>query len=178
MILCDFGNRHMDRMKSFRRLGFLGVLFLAVPCAQADVMYQCVDEHGNKTFSNVKSSGKGAKCTTMNLGPSTQPSSSSGKPSAGSGSAKTPSPSSFPKVEGDVQKERDNDRKRILESELSTEQKNLEEARKELAEQEATRLGNERNYQKVLDRLEPYKNKVALHERNIEAIRRELAKVR
>ena len=168
----------MDKMKSFRRLSFLGALLMVVSVAQADVMYQCVDEQGNKTFSNVKSANKGAKCTTMNLAPSIPPSPSAGKPSAGTGARATPSPSSFPKVEGNIQKERDNDRKRILESELSAEQKNLEEARKELAEQEAIRLGNERNYQKVLDRLEPYKNKVALHERNIEAIQRELAKVR
>ena len=49
---------------------------------------------------------------------------------------------------------------------------------KDLAEQEAVRSGDERNYQRVLERLEPFKNKVALHERNIEAIQKELAKVR
>ena len=32
--------------------------------------------------------------------------------------------------------------------------------------------------QRVLERLEPFKNKVALHERNIEAIQKELAKLR
>ena len=77
-----------------------------------------------------------------------------------------------------MQKERDNDRRRILESELAAEQKNLEQARKDLAEQEAVRSGDERNYQRVLERLEPFKNKVALHERNIEAIQKELGKLR
>ena len=38
--------------------------------------------------------------------------------------------------------------------------------------------GDERNYQRVLERLEPFMNKVALHERNIEAIQKELAKLR
>ncbi|MGL4408555.1 MAG: DUF4124 domain-containing protein, partial [Zoogloea sp.] len=47
-----------------------------------------------------------------------------------------------------------------------------------LAEQEAVRYGDERNYQKVLDRLQPYKDKVQMHERNIEALRRELANLR
>ena len=95
--------------------------------------------------------------------------------SAGSGA---PSPAGFPKVGETAQKERDNDRRRILENELEAEKRNLEQARKDLAEQEAIRTGDERNYQRVLDRLEPYKNKVALHERNIEAIEKELAKLR
>jgi hypothetical protein len=37
------------------------------------------------------------------------------------------------------------------------------------------RLGSERNYQRVLDRLEPYQRKVKLHEDNIANLRRELA---
>ena len=165
----------MDRMMNFLcRLSLLCALLAAVPAVQADVMYQCIDEQGNKTFSNVKPSGKNTKCTPLDLGPAA--SAPTSKPS--SGAAKTPSPSSFPKVGEDTQRARDNDRKRILEGELDAEQKNLEQAKKELTEQEAVRLGNERNYQKVLDRLEPFKNKVELHERNIEAIQKELAKVR
>ncbi len=155
------------------RFGLLVALLTAAFTASADVMYQCVDEQGNKTFSNIKPSGKNTKCTPLDLGPSTAvPAQKS--PS----SAKTPSPTSFPKVGEDVQKARDNDRRRILETELDAEQKNLEQAKKDLAEQETIRLGNERNYQKVLDRLEPFKNKIELHERNIEAIQKELAKVR
>ena len=40
------------------------------------------------------------------------------------------------------------------------------------------RLGDERNYQKVLDRLQPFKDKVDLHKRNIEALRREISGLR
>jgi hypothetical protein len=47
-----------------------------------------------------------------------------------------------------------------------------------LAAQEAVRLGSERNYQRVLDRLEPYKKKVKLHEDNIGNLRKELSSVR
>ena len=93
----------------------------------------------------------------MDLGPAT--SVPAPKPAA-----KVPSPASFPKVGENAQKERDTDRRRILESELDSEQKNLEQAKKDLAEQEGVRSGDERNYQRVLERLEPFKNKVALHE--------------
>jgi len=41
--------------------------------------------------------------------------------------------------------------------------------------QDSRWLGSERNYQRVLDRLEPYQRKVKLHEDNIANLRRELA---
>ncbi len=84
----------------------------------------------------------------------------------------------FPRVDSGTQKARDTDRRRILEEELNSEQKSLEVARKELEDQESVRYGNERNYQKVLDRVQPYKDKVQLHERNIEALRREISNLR
>ena len=160
-------------MRLFCRFCLAAALFAKVAAAQADVMYQCIDEQGHKTFSNVRLTDKGVKCTAMDLGPATSVPAPRPAPAA-----KAPSPAGFPKVGETAQKERDNDRRRILENELEAEKRNLEQARKDLAEQEAIRTGDERNYQRVLDRLEPYKNKVALHERNIEAIEKELAKPR
>lgn len=159
----------------FYRRWLPGALLAVMSAAHADVMYQCVDDHGHKTFSNVKLSDKGVKCTAMDLAPPT--SVPAAKPAPAS-AAKNPSPADFPKVGEGAQKERDTDRRRILEGELAAEQKNLQQAQKDLAEQEKSRSGDERNYQRVLERLEPFKNKVALHERNIEAIQKELAKLR
>ena len=165
----------------------------------ADVMYQCVDESGHKSFSNIRSAAKGAKCTAMDLGPAVTT-----VPAAKAGSAaRAPTPASFPKVDGAAQKSRDTDRRRILEGELAAEQRNLEQARKELASQEESILPEERfgpqqrcvagkdgkqscatiggsgvNGAKVQERVQPHKDKVALHERNVEAIQKELAKLR
>jgi hypothetical protein len=148
----------------------LAMVLVAMP-VQADVMYQCVDASGRKSFSNIKSSDKSMRCTAMDLGePVAVP-----PPRA---STKAPTPSNFPRVDEGEQKARDTDRRRILEGELAAEEMSLEQAKKALAEQESIREGNERNYQKVLDRLQPYKDKVALHERNIEAIQKELLKLR
>ncbi len=192
---------------TFQRLFFSAAwLFLAMTPVRADVMYQCVDETGHKSFSNIKSAGKGSKCTPMDLGaPVTVP--------GAKGAAKTPTPASFPKVDDNAQKSRDNDRLRILNSELATEQKNLEQAKKELAAQNESALPEERNASRttcvpvqqcstgptgktcktvqsctktlgginnseVDERLQPYQDKVALHERNIEAIQKEIAKLR
>jgi hypothetical protein len=38
--------------------------------------------------------------------------------------------------------------------------------------------GDEKNYQKVVDRIQPYKDRVAQHERNIQAINKELSNLR
>lgn len=84
-------------------------------------------------------------------------------------------PPSYPKVSSDTQKERDDTRRQILEEELAAEERSLEDARKALAEQDAVRLGNERNYQKKLDRLKPFQDKVEQHERNVEALKKEIA---
>jgi hypothetical protein len=87
-------------------------------------------------------------------------------------------------VDDQTQKSRDTDRRRILESELAAEQANADQAKKELAEQEATVLPNERmqggaiSGGKVQERLQPYKDKVALHQRNVEAIRKEISNLR
>jgi hypothetical protein len=99
-----------------------------------------------------------------------------GKPHAKAAPQATPA--NFPRVDAQTQQSRDNDRRRILENELSSEQKMLEQARKELSEQESVRLGTERNYQRVLDRLEPFKKKVKLHEDNVANLRREMANMR
>jgi hypothetical protein len=156
------------------------LLFLAALPVQADTMYQCVDESGHKSFSNMKSGPKGAKCTPMDLGaPVSVP--------ANRGATKTPTPSTFPKVDDNAQKARDTHRRRILDSELTAEQRNLDQAKKDLAEQEAIVLPEERmQYKggggisggKVEERIQPYRDKVALHERNIEAIQKEISKLR
>lgn len=158
----------------------VALLVLAAMPVQADIMYQCVDASGHKSFSNIKSATKGDKCTSIDYG------SSSPVPAA-KPAVKTTTPSTFPKVDNNTQKARDTDRRRILDSELAAEQKNLEQARKDLAEQESIILPNERmQYKggggisggKVEERIQPFRDKVALHERNIEAIQKEIAKLR
>ena len=74
-----------------------------------------------------------------------------------------------------TQKARDDERRRILEQELADETKQLAQAKEQLTAQEAVRNGNERNYERFLERVQPYRDAVATHERNIEAIKREIA---
>jgi hypothetical protein len=137
------------------------MLMLAGAHAWADI-YKKVDEDGRVTYSNVPS--KGAQ--KLNLEPlNTVPAS---KP-------KSQSPDNFPRVDAETQKNRDMARRQILENELAQEMNQLEEAKKALAEGEATRLGGEHNYQRFLDRVQPLKDAVNEHQKNIDALREEIA---
>ena len=144
---------------------------LLASTAQADI-YKCMDDSGHTTYTNGKPETGQKNCSLMTKDQPVSTAAPQKKASA------TPTPASFPKVDGDTQKSRDNDRRKILETELATETKSLAAAKKELAEQEATRLGDEKNYQKFIDRVQPYKDKVALHERNIDALNKEIAKLK
>ena len=62
-----------------------------------------------------------------------------------------------------------------LERELQQEETLLAEAKRKLSEQEQIRTGDEKNYARVLERLQPYKDAVEVHNKNIEALKRELA---
>jgi hypothetical protein len=143
---------------------------VALP-AEAEI-YKCTDSAGHVTYSNVATKG----CARLNLEPiSTVP---SAKPAA-----KTPTPSTFPRVEEGTQKARDTDRRKILEQELAAEQKSLEDAKKRLADGEIARpeermQGGAINQAKVQERVQPIRDEIALHERNIGAINKELQGLR
>jgi hypothetical protein len=93
-----------------------------------------------------------------------------------------PVPSSGPrppdsKVGPAEQKVRDTDSRRILESELHKEEDKLAQMQKAYNNGEPERLGDERNYQKYLDRVADMKAAIARKESDIQAIRREIAKL-
>ena len=81
------------------------------------------------------------------------------------------------RVDPQAQRARDTDSRRILEGELRREEERLAELRKEYNNGEPERLGNERNYQKYLDRVADMKSNIARKESDIAAIKRELAKL-
>jgi len=155
-----------------RNVCFAAVLATGlIGTCHADI-YKCTGPSGHVTYTNQKVPDKGCVLLSKDQPVSTVPGTRPAPKAAG------PSPAGFPKVDSDTQKQRDEGRRKILEQELASEEKSLEQAKKELAEQESTRLGDEKNYQRVIDRVQPYKDKVSLHERNIEALKREIGNLR
>jgi len=132
------------------------------------------DAEGRVIYSNTPNNPpKGAKKVRCFSDPVAKPAQAAPESQPKPGASE-----SFPKVDGETQKKRDDERRRILETELANEQEQLEAARQKLAEQEAVRTGDERNYQRFLDRVQPFRDTVANHERNIEAIRREISNLK
>jgi hypothetical protein len=75
------------------------------------------------------------------------------------------------------QRSRDKDARRILESELRKDESQLAEMLKEYNNGEPARQGDERNYQKYLDRVATMKAAIARKESDVAALRRELGKL-
>ena len=99
--------------------------------------------------------------------------------SRSSGARPTSSPAGFPKVDADTQKGRDDVRRRVLNEELATEEKLLAEARAAYGDGAPKPLPEEQtDAQKYADRLVRLRQTVSLHEKNIEALRKELAALR
>lgn len=134
-------------------------------------VWKCVEPDGRAHYTNIKKETDGKNCTVVTKEVSVVPAGPQQRPAASS-------PANFPKVDRDTQKARDENRRRILEEELATEEKSLVDAKAKLAEQEAVRQGDEKNYQRVLDRLKPFQEAVERHERNVSALKRELAGIR
>lgn len=117
--------------------------FLATTALHAEI-YKHVDPQGRVTYSNVPIKG----AIKLNLEPlSTIPS-----PRAKSSAS---SPAGFPKVDNETQKKRDDTRRRILEEELSAEEKLLADAVRGQSREE-----------------------IELHEKNISALKKELSNLK
>lgn len=161
-------------MKSYR---LLLLLLLVAPCAHAQI-WECTDpQSGAKELNNDPASAKHKHCIRKNVGPmNTVPSPAPRATApAAAGQQRTPN---FPSVGSDTQRQRDGERRKILEQELGQEQIQLDNAKKQLAEQQEVRFGNEKNYARVEDRLRPFEARVRQHEINIESLRKELGNIR
>jgi hypothetical protein len=139
----------------------LGVLGATPALAQVTEIFKCYDENGRPLYTSDKRDTRGKKCELVSREINVVPA--------------PRKPATFPK-ETPSQRETAKGRQReILEKELASEEQLLAKAQKDLAEQESIRTGDERNYARVLERLQPFKDSVETHQKNIEALKRELA---
>jgi hypothetical protein len=152
---------------------------LLATAAHADTtIYKCVDADGRIEFTDTPK----RNCKSLDL-PSTivaPPKARSGPP-AGAGRAPTPAaaaPADFPKVSSYQQKGRDDERRAILNEELRNEEKKLAELRREFNGGEPERQGNERNYAKYQERVVQMKDSIGRAEKNIDALKREIANIK
>jgi len=138
--------------------------------AQAEI-FKRVDEDGHVTYTNVPI--KGGKKLHLEPLPTMAP------PKARA------TPEGFPRVDSETQNRRDGTRRKILEDELATEQKALEEARLKLKEGEdnpevyqGANGQTFRNVAKYEEKVKALKENVSAHEKNIEALKTEISNLK
>ncbi|HMN79008.1 MAG TPA: DUF4124 domain-containing protein [Burkholderiaceae bacterium] len=141
-------------------------------------IYRCEAGNGVVEYSNAPTSGKDRNCKSVDLPTITTVPAPKAQPRAAAPAGNAARPDGFPRVDNATQKTRDSDRKRILEDELRKEEAKVAELKKEYNGGEPERQGNERNYQRYLDRVQRLKEDIDRSEGNIASLRRELGSVR
>ncbi len=171
--------------QSSARAAALIALAVAGSAVLAGPVYRCPGEPVNYTDQITPQQAKDRGCKALDGAPITiaQPPSSRPRPAASvEASSSTASPGtasqrpSEQRVDPKEQRERDADARRILEAELRREEDKLASLKKDYNQGEPERQGNEKNYQRYLDRVEEMKQGIARKEADIAAIKRELAK--
>lgn len=81
------------------------------------------------------------------------------------------------RVDAGQQRARDDERRRVLQNELRQAEERLTLAQKEFNNGQGERRGDERNYQRYLDRMAELKDSIARYEADVQALRREIAKL-
>jgi len=130
------------------------------PVAISSGLYKCVTASGSDAFFNVQGSGGG------------------GAPAVGSVSRRSDAPVSppgFPRVDAETQKGRDDLRRKVLSDELAAEEKFLADARTAYGNGAPAPLPEEQtDAEKYRQRIARLRQAMQLHERNIEALKKEL----
>lgn len=146
---------------------------VAQPAGEIQTIWRCIDPSGRTHVTNIKEETAGKDCKVIQTQRVTVI-----PPQAPAPKAAGKSPAGFPKESPNQRASARDKQRATLESELASEEALLAKAKAELAEQESIRTGDERNYAKVLERLQKYKDNVELHSKNAEELRKELGKLR
>ncbi|HEX2542604.1 MAG TPA: hypothetical protein VHM00_16165 [Caldimonas sp.] len=160
-------------------LAFLSAGSAGAALAQASEggseMYRCPGNDYKNTITAQEAQKLG--CKKIDGAPITiiqtvKPRAGTAVPAVSSG----PSPAGA-RIDPVAQRARDSDARRILESELKTEEERLAALQKEFNDGQPERRGDEKNFQKYLDRVAEMRASIERKQIDIAALRRELQKL-
>ncbi len=142
-------------MKSRHFLLFLALIGYTYPAFSG--VYKQVDEHGNTTYSNIRSnSAEKVDLPPIIMVPSADPNG----------------------IDDRIMQRRENkiirEQRGELERRIAEESSQLEEIKSEYKDGNPDRLGSERNYQRYLNRVERLKNEISVREANLQALQHQL----
>ncbi|MCR2746704.1 DUF4124 domain-containing protein [Limnobacter parvus] len=153
-----------------------GVLALPNVQAKGSEMFVCTGSDGVRTYQN---SDGGAGCVPLNLNPITVvPAPKSSVPKSGSFNSgrNTDSGTAYDRRTASDFNAKD-DRMKILQEELRIEESKLKSLQDEYKNGQPDRLGEERNYQKYLDRVARLEQEIMVTNDNIEILKTELIRL-
>ena len=165
---------------------FLGIAVLALcgPTLAQVTIYRCADDTGRNHYTNVKEEMSGKKCAVVSREISSVVPAPAEPAKAANGKAAPAAPRTAAAPGSKVAdaapapgtgRAREDNRRRILQEELESEQKRLAEAKQKLAEQQPARPDETGS---VLPRIKPYIEAVELAEKNVAQLRRELSNIK
>jgi hypothetical protein len=153
----------ISRVRLTSLLAVLSIFGSSAAWAQSEI-FQCTDATGKIEYKNT---GVTKGCKKITVDPVVVPKLANSTATGGN----------FPKVDSSTQKARDSDRRKILEDELSQQKAKLAQLQKDYNNGEPDRQGDERNYQKYLDRVQGMKDSIARTQSDVDSIEGELAKL-
>jgi hypothetical protein len=172
------------RMTSCFLLRLVLLAGLAAHEARADsIIYKCVDQNGRVEFTDINKPGckvldlPGYVASTPAPAPRAAPAVTM-RQGAGRPASASPNPAGFPRVDTAAQKARDDDRRTILEDELRAEERKLADLKRDFNNGEPERQGNEKNYAKYQERVAQMRDNIGRSEKNVEALKREIANIK
>jgi hypothetical protein len=160
----------VGRPSSLVAAALLALAATGAAAAETSTYYQCPGNVFTNTITPKEAEAKGCKAMVTQQ-PTTIPA-----PKVRGAVAAAPGPSASSKVDAQEQKARDSDARKILQDELIKAQAQLDALQKEYNNGQPERRGDEKNYQKYLDRTADLKAQITRTESDISAITRELAK--
>lgn len=148
-------------------------LFAAAATAE---ICKYADPAGNIHYTNVPPDKSWRKLSCANGDEPQRKTGSGASPATRAGAA---TPPGFPRIDTATQKGRDDVRRKVLADELASEEKLLGEARVAYADGAPTPLPEEKtDAEKYRQRIARLRQSVGLHEKNVEALKKEIAIVK
>jgi hypothetical protein len=161
--------RELSAARVLRHCLALAVLAAVAPGAAATIC-KYIDAGGTIHYTNI-SPEKGWRKLSCGIAEETSRPGPASKPSS--------TPANFPRVEASTQKSRDEMRRKVLDDELASEEKLLGEAREAYGSGAPPPLaGEQTDAEKYRQRIARLRQAVQVHERNVEALRKEIAATR
>ena len=146
-----------------------------VDTVDSSVLYRCPGNDYRNTITAREAEKLG--CRKVEGAPVTVIQSTRPRATTATATATTSTTATGVRVDPVAQRQRDSDARRILENELKAEEMKLAAMEKEFNGGQPERLGDEKNYQKYLDRVAEMRSAIERKQIDIAALRREIQKL-